>query len=186
MKYFIIICFIVASCQSKNDRQVQLSLPIRVLATDTSLHNNNGTWIWKGKKYNGYLIEKKEGILLEELPIVDGKENGIAKGWYKNGKKRFERNFQNGDREGIDKGWYENGKIAFEYFFKNDKYEGSQKTFYESGNPWQLLNYKNGYEDGKQKSWSDSSGRVINNFTVKNGKLYGVIGRYDCMSVIKK
>lgn len=186
MKYLIIIGLLVASCQSKNDRQVQLTSATKVLATDPNLHNNNGTWLWKGVKFTGLLIEKKDSLILEELPIVDGKENGTAKGWYKNGKKRFERNFQHGNREGIDKGWYENGKVSFEYFFKNDKYEGPQKTYYESGKSWQMLNYKNGYEDGKQKSWADSSGRVINNFTVKNGKLYGVIGRYDCMSVIKK
>lgn len=62
MKYFIGL--LVASCQSKKDRQ-ELRLATRVLATDANLHNNNGTWMWKGKKYNGYLIEKKEGILLE-------------------------------------------------------------------------------------------------------------------------
>ena len=44
------------------------------------------------------------------------------------------------------------------------------------------IGIKQGYEEGKQKFWNEE-GRVINNFTVKNGKLYGVIGRYDCMSV---
>ena len=73
----------------------------------------------------------------------------------------------------------------YEYFFLNDKYEGAQLSYFPNGNRWQILNYKNGYEEGKQKSWNES-GRVVNNFTVKNGKLYGVIGRYDCMSIIKK
>jgi antitoxin component YwqK of YwqJK toxin-antitoxin module len=85
----------------------------------------------------------------------------------------------------MHKGWYANGSPAFVYFFKDDKYDGEQISYFESGHIWQCLHYKNGYEEGKQKSFNDS-GRIINNFTVKNGKLYGVIGRYDCMSVFNK
>jgi|GEM_PF-4787183 len=36
------------------------------------------------------------------------------------------------------------------------------------------------------KSSGMDSARLVNNFTIKNGKLYGVIGRYDGMSVIQK
>jgi antitoxin component YwqK of YwqJK toxin-antitoxin module len=75
--------------------------------------------------------------------------------------------------------------LSFDFTFRNDKYEGVQRTYFENGQPWQMLNYLHGREEGKQKSWNDS-GRVVNNFTVKDGKLYGVIGRYDCMSAYKK
>ncbi len=158
---------------------------VYTLSVDTSLHNVNGSWMHKGKPYSGYIVEKDSDRTVAKLPVVNGKENGEATGWYKNGKKRYERNFRNGNREGVHKGWYEDGALAFIFFFKDDKYEGEQKTYFKNGAQWQSLNYKHGYEEGKQKSWNDS-GRVVNNFTVRNGKLYGVIGRYDCMSVYKK
>jgi antitoxin component YwqK of YwqJK toxin-antitoxin module len=183
--FLFIIGLLAASCQSKNDRQVQFPPNVMVMFKDSNLHNANGTWLWKGSKFNGYIIEKSDTVLIAKMPIVDGKVNGIVFGWFKNSKKKSEQHFLNGNREGPDKSWYENGNLAFENFFQNDKYEGVQKAFFPSGHRFQLLNYKNGYEEGKQKSWSDD-GRVINNFTVKNGKLYGVVGRYDCMSVIKK
>lgn len=185
MKRFLCLVVIAAACQSKEDRHLPLPPNVEVLANDSNLHNNNGTWHWKNTKFSGYIVEKSGDTLLAKLPIIDGKENGVAYGWYKNGQKRYENGFLNGNREGVHKGWYANGRVSFLYFFRDDKYEGEQKTFYESGHRWQSLNYVNGYEEGKQKSWSDS-GRVVNNFTVKNGKLYGVVGRYDCMSVIKK
>lgn len=186
MKYFLfIMCLLAASCQSKTDGQVQLPPDVMVISKDPNLQNANGTWLWKGSKFIGYIIEKSDSMLTAKLPVIDGKANGISYGWYKNGKKKSEQHFLNGNREGTDKGWHENGQLAFENFFVNDKYEGEQRAYYPNGHLFQVLNYKNGYEEGKQKTWSDD-GRVINNFTVKNGKLYGVIGRYDCMSVIKK
>lgn len=156
-----------------------------VESTDTALHNLNGTWMMHGEKYSGYIVEKDSGIKTGELPVVDGRENGIAREWYKSGAQKQELCFVNGNREGSSQGWYENGTQSFKYFFHDDKYEGEQDTWFESGHKWQSLHYVKGYEEGKQKSWNDS-GRLIDNFTVKNGKLYGVIGRYDCMSVIKK
>jgi len=182
---FLTLALLAASCQSNADTQVQLPPDISVSASDTSLRNANGTFMWKGQKFDGYIIVEKDSVVLEKMPVIAGKQHGTGLGWYPKGKKKYERNFLNGDREGIERGWYENGQLSHEFFFKNDKYEGPQKTYYENGNRWQELNYVNGYEEGKQKMWSDS-GRVVNNFTVKNGKLYGVVGRYDCMSVIKK
>ena len=176
---------LLISCKETNDTIKQSTQNIFIETTDTSLHNINGNWIEKGRPYSGYLIEKKEGKIIAKLSIKEGKENGIAYGWYRNGKKKYERNFTSGKREGIQKGWYENDTLSFQYFFKNDLYEGEQLTFYENGKAWQRLQYSKGYEEGKQKSWNDS-GRVINNFTIRNGKLYGVIGRFDCMSVYKK
>ncbi|EOR95881.1 putative exported 24-amino acid repeat protein [Arcticibacter svalbardensis MN12-7] len=171
--------------QSKGQSAVKVAPKVYILVTDTALHNQNGTWMYKGKKANGYIIEQNAEVITGKLPVVDGKENGIAYGWFETGEKRYERNFKNGNRDGVHKIWYKNGKLAALNFFIDDKFEGEQKGYFKSGNLWQSLQYANGYEEGKQKTWNDS-GRVVNNFTVKNGKLYGVIGRYDCMSVMQK
>lgn len=158
---------------------------VMVASTDTALHNVNGYWVWHNEFLNGYIIEKDRDITVSKLPVVNGKENGWSFGWYRLGGKKFARLYKDGKREGLHMGWHQNGTVAFVYHFMEDKYEGEQKTFYTSGHPWQSLHYAKGYEEGKQQTWNDS-GRVVNNFTVKNGKLYGVIGRYDCMSVFRK
>ncbi len=188
MRYFsFLLVWAAVACTSKynNNNGVNTPLVIVVETTDTSLHHVNGLWMRKGNQYNGYIIEKDSNRIVAKLPVVDGRENGTAYGWYTNGQRKQERHFVQGNREGVQRGWYKNGVLSFEYFFYEDKYEGEQRTYFESGHIWQDLHYVNGYEEGKQKSYNDS-GRVINNFTVKNKKLYGVIGRYDCMSVYKK
>ncbi|MDB5198035.1 MAG: variant repeat-containing protein [Flaviaesturariibacter sp.] len=185
---FLFLLFFMSCIQKHpHQRKVVLRVPPHVFfnSTDTNLQNNNGTWFYKSQKVNGYILEKKGNALIAQLPVVDGRENGIAYGWFVTGEKRYERRFKNGDREGIHKIWYKNGQLAAVNYYENDKLEGEQRSYFENGNTWQSLHYSNGYEEGKQKTWNDS-GRVINNFTVKNGKLYGVIGRYDCMSVMQK
>ena len=153
------------------------------LSLDTALHNNNGTWFYKNEKANGYILEKTGNNLVTKLPVFEGKENGLAYGWFESGEKQYERQYKNGNRVGTHKIWYKNGQVASVNYYVDDKLDGEQKTYFESGNRWQRLRYVDGYEEGKQKTWNDS-GRVVNNFTVKNGKLYGIIGRYDCTSVM--
>lgn len=172
------------SCTSA-DQSIQDAYAVFVDKRDPTLTTVNGIWMRNGVAFSGYVLEREGNQLLAKLSIRQGKENGVAYGWYKTGRKRYERGFVNGNREGVHKGWYENGRLSFLYFFHNDKYEGEQTTFFESGHRWNTLHYVNGYEEGQQQAWNDR-GRLVTNFTVKNGKLYGVIGRFDCMSVYKK
>ncbi len=185
MRKLSLIVLLIASCNPKHVEESRLPLDITIEATDTALQNNNGTWLYKNNCYNGWIIENDCGVIITKIPVIDGKENGVAHGWFKNGVKQYERSFKNGNRDGSHTVWYENGVLAGVNNFKNDRFEGEQRSYFQSGHLWQRLHYVNGYEEGKQQSWNDS-GRVINNFTVKNGKLYGVIGRFDCMSVYKK
>lgn len=182
----VIIFFLsLQSCNSGDSLEKENFPPNVILEDiDKKLKNSNGIWLFKGELFNGYIIEKDSSVIIAKLPIIKGKEHGLACGWYTSGELKYHRHFVSGNREGVHKGWYKNGNVSFEYFFKNDKYEGEQLTFFENGQKWQSLNYVNGYEEGKQKSWNEN-GRVVNNFTVKNRKLYGVIGRFDCMSVQK-
>lgn len=183
MRLFVFIWMVfLFSCQPSLKKQTPPDTLID--SKDAFLRNDNGTWKYKGSNYSGYIVEKKRERIVGKVPVINGKENGTATAWYENGSKKFERSYLNGDREGIHKGWHSNGSLAFEFFFHQDKYEGVQKSYYPDGKPWQVLNYTGGYEEGKQKTWN-KEGRLINNFTVKNGKLYGVIGRYDCMSVME-
>ena len=184
---FIFFIFVMG-CSHKQPTQGEptkiVPPEVFMLTTDTLLHNNNGTWYHQNQKADGYILEKKGNALIAKLPVIDGKEHGVAYGWFETGEKRYEKCFKNGNRDGHHKTWYKNGQLAGVNFYIDDKLDGEQKTYYETGNICQILNYANGYEEGKQKTWNDS-GRVINNFTVKNGKLYGIIGRYDCMSVME-
>jgi len=188
----ICIAFLLIVLEGCNQNQNKLEESNKMIPpvcfierTDSALKNINGIWFYRNQNATGYILEKKKVAVISKVPVIDGRENGVAYGWFESGEIRYERSYKNGNRDGLHKIWYKNGQLANNMFYIDDKLEGEQKSYFESGNRWQILNYKHGYEDGKQKTWDDS-GKVINNFTVKNGKLYGVIGRYDCMSVMQK
>ena len=98
---FLFLTVLISCSQKKQLNQEESILKILpemfILTTDTALHNINGTWFYKSQKANGYIIEKKNNVLTGKLPIVDGKENGIAYGWFQTGEKRYERSFKNGN-----------------------------------------------------------------------------------------
>jgi len=54
------------------------------------------------------------------------------------------------------------------------------------GNPEGKLisyhNFKNGYEEGSQKVWYDN-GKIKSNYTIKNGRRYGLLGTKNCINV---
>jgi antitoxin component YwqK of YwqJK toxin-antitoxin module len=188
LKYLLLFVVAVLSNCGQSSTSVVVNNTAKnkfVINSDPFLKRVNGVWFYKNEKLNATIIEIKNDDTIANIPVLDGKENGLAKGWFDGGEKRYEKFFEKGQKNGIHKLWYKNGQLAGLNFYKNDKLDSTQLSFFESGNLWQELHYVNGQEEGKQKTWNDS-GRIINNFTVKNGKLYGVIGRYDCMSVMQK
>ena len=71
MKYCLFILgIIVASCQEKAKRQVQLPSNTYVLFKDANLKNSNGIWLWKGEKFNGYIIEKFDSLITDRKSVV--------------------------------------------------------------------------------------------------------------------
>lgn len=151
--------------------------------TDPALRNENGVWFYGPQKASGFILEQRGDALISKLPVVDGREHGLAYGWFESGEKRYERRFKAGNRHGEHRVWYRNGRLAGVSVFVDDKLEGEQRSYFESGALWKTSKYLHGSEEGVQKSWNES-GRVVNNFTVRDGRLYGVVGRYDCMSVM--
>ena len=148
---------------------------------DSLLKKTNEGWLYKGKPFSGYMIQtEKDGKLVYELPIIEGKENGLAKGIYNTGEKLMERNFANGKREGIFKQWWPNGNYRYLFTFKNDEYDGIQYVFFPDGKKRQVSNYILGELDGLQSIW-DENEQLISNYTYKNKKLYGIITAKNCM-----
>ena len=68
-----------------------------------------------------------------ETPFKNGKENGIEKEYYKNGRLKRETPYTDGELNGVEKRYYENGQLAGETPFKNGKENGVEKSYYESG-----------------------------------------------------
>lgn len=156
---------------------------VLVLRYDTSLHKTDAGWYYKGKSFSGYMVEtEKDHRVVYKLPILAGKENGLAKGWYNTGEKLLVRYFVDGRKEGVFKQWWPNGRLRYLFRFKQDQYHGQQLVYFPSGQKRQASQYVNGDEEGVQRTW-DEAGELVSNYTIHNKKVYGVIAIKSCMPV---
>jgi len=84
---------------------------------------------------NGYGKEFiiNTNILIFEGEYLNGKRNGIGKGYDYNGKLIFEGEYLNGKINGKGKQYYENGKLKFEGEYFNEK-NWNGKAYNKNGN----------------------------------------------------
>lgn len=179
----ILFTFSLFACTENNKSSQVLPPDLKVVNFDTLLRKTDDGWFYKGSLFSGYMIEiEKDGRIVYELPIIDGKENGLAKGWYNTGEKLVERNFVNGKKQGTFEQWWPNGNRRYLFQYKNNQYEGVQFIFFPNGKKQQEGNYLAGEEEGLQRIWNEK-GELISNYTIKNKKLYGIISVKSCMPV---
>lgn len=135
-----------------------------------------------GVPFDGYVVQREHGVVLRRTPYLDGREEGVDEAWYPNGQKRFERSYVGGHREGVHRGFWEDGRVQFVRRYRNDVFDGEQLGFHRDGSRAELLHYEAGREIGQQTIWR-ADGRVESNYSMLNGRRYGLVGRRDCVSI---
>lgn len=105
-----------------------------------------------------------------ETPFKNGKENGIEKEYYKNGRLKRETPYTDGKANGIEKKYYENGRLKGETPYTDGKLNGVVKEYYETGELLREAPYKNGEHDGVAKIY-DKNGQLREKhfYLIENG-----------------
>lgn len=175
---FLLLC---SSCGSTGTESPKM--PLRVINYDPLLRKTDDGWFYKGQVFSGFMIEiEKNKQVVYELPIQDGKENGLARGWYNTGEKLLERPFVAGKKEGVFKQWWPNGHYRYVFHYTADQYDGQQLVFYPNGRKRQESTYVGGQEEGRQRAW-DETGDLVSNYSVRNKKIYGIVAVKSCLPV---
>jgi antitoxin component YwqK of YwqJK toxin-antitoxin module len=178
----VFICFLLLIMGCKQPA-IKKPADLFVQNFDTSLKKTGDTWLYQQRTFSGYIIESgRDGSVLYKLPVIAGKEEGQAFGWYNTGEKLLARNFKNGKQDGLFEQWWPNGNDRYLFHYKEGNMDGQQLVFYPNGQKRQESNYLNGIEEGIQRAWNQQ-GELVSNYTVKNNKLYGVIKVKSCLPV---
>jgi len=142
--------------------------------TDTTLKLQNGVYYYVDSPFSGFIVEKYNSDTLKSMgSYFQGRQHGISKTYFENGKLETERSYKNGIGYGRHFGYWDNGNMKFDFLYINDKREGVQKQWYESGNQYCELNFTDDQESGMQKAWREN-GKLYINYEVKNGVRYGL------------
>lgn len=98
------------------------------------------------------------GELFSEIPIKNGKPNGILKKYDKSGNLIAELNCKNGIEDGKEIQYFSTGEIKMQCNWVNGKVEGKVKGYYKSGCLLEEFNYKNNLKNGSFKKYYDLDG----------------------------
>lgn len=76
---------------------------------DDLLFTHNGD-VFTGLAFESFV----DGALSTEIPIVDGKEHGIARDYFESGRVKVQTIYVSGVKHGAESEWYESGQVKEE------------------------------------------------------------------------
>jgi antitoxin component YwqK of YwqJK toxin-antitoxin module len=114
----------------------------------------------EGKIPDGVVIEKfEDGKIKNVISYKDGKRNGRAIGFYKNGRIKVEAHYKNDDPTKLTRFYFEDGGLMSEV-----KYEGKQKVYYKeyhkNGNLKEEIYYLD--DEAISKSYDIKGNPIVN------------------------
>jgi antitoxin component YwqK of YwqJK toxin-antitoxin module len=106
---------------------------------------------------------------------ISGKKEGLMTDFYKDGKVKGQRFFENDLQVGKTVYYYPSGKIKEAQYYEEGKLHGGDTIFYEDGKPEFMRNFTNGLLDGYIRKWGPD-GAIIYEARYSNDTLVEVKG----------
>jgi len=97
--------------------------------------------------YNGVYKSYRDGYLYSEVTLKEGKKEGLARKFYKNGKVNTEVYYKNNIKVDTSRWYYTDGELYRETPYQKGKVHGIQKKYHRNG----ILKAEIPYESGNRK-----------------------------------
>jgi antitoxin component YwqK of YwqJK toxin-antitoxin module len=86
-----------------------------------TLEYENGVFLFDGQLFTGLGVQRyPEGKKRDEVPFVNGREDGIARSWHRNGRLAGETTYVRGVKHGPRREWFDDGSLKSEELFEFD------------------------------------------------------------------
>jgi antitoxin component YwqK of YwqJK toxin-antitoxin module len=112
-------------------------------------------------RFTGYAYGRNDGALIQGTSYVNGKVNGTATEWYRNGQKKVEKNIVDDKLNGTVIVWYECGQKKGEMGYVDGKQNGKGTGWHENGLKSLEVNFVNGKRVSK-KNWDEKGNEIKN------------------------
>ena len=132
---------------------------------------NHGEGKFEKPKNGVYLVKWSTGHKRYQWEYKDGKRaDGVAMGWYPNGKPKQLSTWKNEMLDGLQKYWWISGHIEREEYWKNGEVNGECIWYHEeNGRPKIKGYYQNGKPEGLWTWYTNRDERICEVY-FKNGK----------------
>lgn len=117
-------------------------------------------------------------LVMQEVEMKDGKKNGYAKEFYRNGKLKRLQFYLNDTLNDSSIYFHSNGQISNLQFFKNKRKHGAWKDFNKEGKLVKEMNFENDLLNGICTQYTYRTGRIQTKIYYKNGDKDGLEEQY--------
>ena len=180
--FVLALAAVMPACAPAEERG-RNAQPAVVESSDASLSVRGGLTLWRGEPFSGVVEEHDVGErLLRRTRLHDGLRDGLEERFYADGSLQSARWYASGFKQGRHRGWWPEGGRRFDLQFEGGRYQGTQQRWHENGSLYQLNHYENGVEVGQQRSWT-AEGRLFANYFAVEGRRFGLIGAKPCFTV---
>lgn len=177
---FIFLLTITFCCKPAKHTDI-----VFVSADDPQLAMRNGVVFYDQNTFTGKIFELYP-LTCDTMSIqsyFEGKEDGVWKKFFDNGKLSEQRFYKNGIKTSRLTRWWPNGTTMLTYTFENGEYEGTCREWNAFGGLIKEMNYSKGHEAGTQKMFYDN-GKVRSNYVVIDGRRFGLLGTKNCVNAV--
>ncbi|TGN17715.1 membrane-binding protein [Leptospira idonii] len=142
----------------------------------------DSVYFYQGVPFTGIMKSVHPNGIIRVTEMKEGKEDGRTYDTYLNGQLAAEYFYRNGKSIGVHKGWYEDGKPRFEFSYDEEGLsDGDHWEWHEEGNPYRYGRFEKGNLIG-QKVWR-KDGKIFANYSYTSERLYGVLGSKLCFKL---
>lgn len=156
-------------------------VPAREVESEAIERAEGKVWL-DGRPYSGFVVDRHDGRPILREGYVDGLAEGWHEAWYEDGQRRHRKYYEAGLREGEHRGWHRSGELRFRRQYARGLAHGEHQVFQLGERMTEDKRFVEGREQGRQRGWN-GAGELVMNYTVKDGRRYGIVGRNDCVTV---
>ena len=98
---------------------------------------------------------------------------------YPDGRVAEVRGYTRGDKSGVHRGWWPDGKPKFECRFDRGLAEGACEEWYADGTLATVHRFQHGVETGLQQGWAPNGASQFS-YVMRDGRRYGLLGTLNC------
>jgi hypothetical protein len=114
----------------------------------------------KSKRFPSFKYYSKNRPFKERRFLPNGRQDGIERRYYGNGKLDSIYYWSNGRQNGFERYYHANGRLHCEYHWTDGKKDGKFQTWYENGEKHEFENWEKGFPKGQHMKWT-REGKVI-------------------------
>lgn len=155
-----------------------------VQAGDPGLRARGGLLLYHGRRFSGRVVERwLGGAIYKDTAYAHGLQEGAARMFALNGRLIQEWNFRAGKKDGVQRGWFEEGPRKFEMRYARGLLDGEQIEWHMNGRVFRRQVFRRGVEVKNKVLYP--GGEIFTNYARRGGRLYGMDGGTLCQAPAK-